>query len=109
MDEERPIDLRPLDPAEDPWREQRIVGGAMARIRALDGAPVPWLAWSRGALAAAALVVVASAAVLSRAPAAPPSGGMAAAPGVPRPVAEWLERERLPDAAEVYAAVQGYP
>lgn len=115
--DERPIDLRALDPDEDPWREQRVVGGAMARIRALqhEQASAPawlgWLAWWRPAVAFAALVMAASGAVLASASGGgrAMSPGVAAAAGVPRPMAEWMASDRLPAAAEVFAAVQGYP
>lgn len=115
--DERPIDLRALDPDEDPWREQRVVGGAMARIRALrrEPAPVPvwagWLAWWRPAVGFAALVMAASAGVLASASgdgrAAPRV--VAAAAGVPGTVAEWMESDQMPAAVDVFAAVQGYP
>jgi hypothetical protein len=115
--DERPIDLRALDPDEDPWREQRVVGGAMARIRALQreqaSAPawLAWLAWWRPAVGFATLVMLASTAVLATASgggrAAAP--GVAAAAGVPQPVAEWIASDELPPAAAVFAAMQGYP
>lgn len=110
--DDRPIDLSPLDPDEDPWRRQRVVGGAMARVRAMRREPASawsgWLQWWRPAMAFAALVTAASAAALASA-----GGGGVASPGmgaagVPAPVAEWMAIERLPSAAEVYAAVQGY-
>lgn len=117
MDERR-MDLRPLDPDEDAGRRERVVGGAMARVRALQGerARAPgwpgWLAWWRPAMAFAALVMAVSLAALSSAPTAGAGGGrlagVDAAAGVPAPVAEWLASERLPAAAEVFAAVQGY-
>jgi hypothetical protein len=114
--DERPMDLRPLDPDEDPWRRERVIGGAMARIRVMQreqaSAPgwMAWLAWWRPAVAFATLVMAVSAAVLASAAGARGAApGVAAAAGVPPTVAEWLASERLPDAAEVFAAVQGYP
>lgn len=114
MTDERPIDLRALDPDEDPWRRERVVGGVMSRVRALqrERASGPaWLDAWRPAVAFAVLVMVASAAVLASARdgGRASSPGMAAAAGVPAPVAEWMASERLPSAAEVFAAVQGYP
>jgi hypothetical protein len=110
--DDRPIDLRPLDPEEDPWRRDRVVGGAMARVRTLQreqpSAWTGWLQWWRPAVAFAGLVTAASVAALASAGGSgAASPGMAAA-GVPAPVAEWMSSERLPSAAEVYAAVQGY-
>jgi hypothetical protein len=113
--DDRPIDLRALDPDEDPWREQRVVGGAMMRIREMRREPAPawiaWLAWWRPAAGFAALVMAVSATVLATA-----SGGgnaapaaIAAASGVPGPVAEWMSGDALPSAAAVFAAMQGYP
>lgn len=112
--DDRPMDLRALDPDDDPWRRERVVGGAMTRIRALqrEQAPAPgWLAWWRPAIGFAALVMAASGAVLASAPEGGrgSSAGMAAAAGVPAPLAEWMASERLPPSAEVFAAVQGYP
>lgn len=112
MDDRR-MDLRPLDPDEDPWRRERVIGGAMARVRALQrertSAPAwgGWLAWWRPAMTFAALVIAVSATVIASTPVtnaapAPP----AAAAGVPAPVAEWLASDRLPAAAEVFAAMQ---
>lgn len=110
--DDRPMDLRPLDPDQDPWRRQRVVGGAMSRVRALQRertapAGAGWLEWWRPALAFATLVMAASGAMLASA-----SGEMrtssSVVAGVPEPVAEWMSSERLPPAAEVYAAVQGY-
>lgn len=110
--DDRPIDLGPLDPDEDPWRRQRVVGGAMAHIRTLQREPASawagWLRWWRPAVAFAGVVMAASIAALASAP-----GGGGAAPGVtvsgvPAPVAEWMASDRLPSAAEVYATVQGY-
>ena len=111
--DDRPIDLSALDPDEDPWRRQRVVGGAMARVRALQREQAQswagWLRWWRPAVVFAGVTMAASAVVLAsagdRGSAAPP--GVAAA-GVPRPVAEWMSSGALPSAAEVYAAVQGY-
>lgn len=110
--DDRPIDLSPLDPDEDPRRRQRVVGGAMARVRAMQRGQASawggWLQWWRPAVAFAASVTAASAVALASAGGGgAPSPGIAAA-GVPAPVAEWMTSERLPSAAEVYAAVQGY-
>ena len=111
--DDRPIDLSALDPDQDPWRRERVVGGAMARVRGLQreraSAWSGWLQWWRPAAAFATLVMVASALALASAS----GGGGAASPGaaaagVPAPVADWMSRDRLPSAAEVYAAVQGY-
>jgi hypothetical protein len=102
--DERPIDLRPLDPDEDPWRRERVVGAAMARVRALrdERAAAP-------AVAFAGLVIAASATVIASAPSArATSPVVAAAAGVPAPVAEWMASDRLPAAAEVFATLQGY-
>jgi hypothetical protein len=114
--DERPIDLRPLDPDEDPWRQERVVGAAMARVRALrdERAAAPgwlgWLDWWRPAVAFAGLVMAASATVIASAPSARASSPVVvAAAGVPAPVAEWMASDRLPAAAEVFAALQGYP
>lgn len=111
--DDRPIDLRALDPDEDPWRRERVVGGAMARVRALhrERAAAPawagWLDWWRPAVAFAALVMAGSAAALASAPGGGGSPGVAAA-GVPAPVQGWMASDRLPSAAEVYAAMRGY-
>lgn len=115
--DDRPIDLRALDPDDDPWREQRVVGGAMARIREMQRAQtgtaaggLAWLAWWRPAVGFAALVMAVSATVLATASgggSAPPA--VTAAAGVPRPVAEWVASEELPSAAAVFAAMRGYP
>ena len=115
--DDRPIDLRPLDPDEDPWRRERVVGGAMVRVRAMQreqaSAPawLAWLEWWRPAVAFATLVMAVSAAVLASVAGGghAASPGVAAAAGVPAPVAEWMASDRLPAAAEVFAAVQGYP
>lgn len=112
--DDRPIDLRPLDPDEDPWRRQRVVGGAMARVRALQregdaGSPwAGWLRWWRPAVAFSTLAAGASAAVLATADGRGRAAAPGVTPGVPRPMAEWMSTGRLPSAAEVYAAVQGY-
>lgn len=112
--DERPMDLRALDPDEDPRRRERVVGGAMMRIRAMrrERAPAPgWLQWWRPALGFAALVIAVSGAVLASVPEGGRGGtpGIAAAAGVPAPLAEWMASERLPASVEVFAAVQGYP
>ena len=110
--DDRPIDLRPLDPDEDPWRRERVVGGAMARVRAPrreTGSPWGgWLRWWRPAVAFSTLAAGASAAVLATADGGGRAASVATTPGVPQPVAEWMSSGRLPSAAEVYAAVQGY-
>jgi hypothetical protein len=110
--DDRPIDLSPLDPDEDPWRRDRVVGGAMARVRTLQREPaqpwVGWLQWWRPAVAFAAAAMAVSGAVLASAPASGDAAWAGAAVGVPRPVAEWMSSGTLPSAAEVYAAVQGY-
>jgi hypothetical protein len=107
--DDRPIDLSPLDPDEDPWRRDRVVGGAMARVRALRREPAqPWLQWWRPAVAFAAVTMAASGAVLASAGGGERATWAGAAAGVPRPVAAWMQSGSLPSAAEVYAAVQGY-
>lgn len=110
MDDRR-MDLRPLDPDEDPWRRERVIGGAMTRIRALQRErPTPWggwLAWWRPAMTFAALVIAVSATVIASTPVTRPVPALpAAAAGVPGPVAEWMASDRLPAAAEVFAAMQ---
>lgn len=111
--DDRPIDLSPLDPEEDPWRRDRVVGGAMERVRALQREPAQpwagWLQWWRPAVAFAALTMAASGVVLASTGGGERAAWADAAAGVPRPVAEWMESGSLPSAAEVYAAVQGYP
>lgn len=114
--DDRPIDLRPLDPDEDPWREQRVVGAAMARVRALQreadaGGWLRWLEWWRPAVAFATAVIAVSAGVLATSPQggdAPEAGVAAAVAGVPPAFAEWMRSDRLPAASEVLAAMEGY-
>ena len=110
--DDRPIDLSPLDPDEDPWRRDRVVGGAMARVRALQREQAQpssaWLQWWRPAVAFAAVTMAVSGAVLASAGGGERAAWSGAAAGVPQPVAEWMSSAGLPSAAEVYAAVQGY-
>ncbi|HEX2081171.1 MAG TPA: hypothetical protein VHG08_25940 [Longimicrobium sp.] len=110
--DDRPIDLSPLDPDEDPWRRDRVVGGAMARVRALQRVPAQpwagWLPWWRPVVAFAALTMAVSGAVLASTDGGEGAAWSGAAAGVPQPVAEWMASGGLPSAAEVYAAVQGY-
>ncbi|HEU0299399.1 MAG TPA: hypothetical protein VFR37_08095 [Longimicrobium sp.] len=110
--DDRPIDLSPLDPDEDPRRRDRVVGGAMMRVRALqrtDEQPwTAWLRWWRPTVAFAAVTMAVSGAVLASAGRPDNAAWSSAAAGVPQPVAGWMSSGGLPSAAEVYAAVQGY-
>lgn len=110
------IDFTPLDPTRDPERFERIVQDVMAEAedllaarRAEHGVIGQVAGWWKPLLAAAAAVAVVSAATLRLAPADTRSEtefGIAEAIGVPTSVADWLETDEAPTAAELLFALE---
>ena len=112
-------DLAPLDPALDPPRWERMVGGIMAaagpELERRAALPQPGMLlllsdWMRPAASAAALLAAAAAAFLVvRAPAGSTAAetGLADALGYPVAVAEWVEDGRTPSVESLVADLEG--
>lgn len=116
--DDRPIDLRALDPTLDPERWERRIASItalaapeLARRAALAGSPAQvLLGWFRPALsvaAALALCAVAVLALLARGAEARSARPAIAAEALylPAPVAQLLDEERAPTVAEISLAM----
>jgi hypothetical protein len=114
--DERPIDLRPLDPTlpNERWESRiaaitALAAPELARRAALAASPAQILVgWFRPALAAAAVLsVVAGASLALLGSGESPLGGTAEALRLPGPVALWLGDDQPPSVAELAIAVRG--
>lgn len=112
-------DLAPLDPARDPQRWERMVGGIVAAAgpelarRAAQPQPGMLLllsGWMRPTVSAAALMAAAAAAFLvTQGPAGAPAAeaGLAESLGYPTAVAEWVYGGETPSVEALVAAMEG--
>lgn len=113
-------DLAPLDPAGDPARWERMVGGIMAaaepELARRAKLPQPGMLlllsdWVRPTVSAAALVAAAAAAFLVTSGPVQTStavtGGLADALGYPEPVVAWMESGEPPSVEALMVALEG--